>query len=159
MLKRTLLLLFIAACFTASLAAADIGAGIVVGEPTGLSFSYNNQFILGTAWSFRNYVHVHGDYLFLRQGLPELESEFDKPFGWYLGAGAKLRIFTEDKDTDDSAVGVGVRIPVGITFYPTPKLELFLELVPGIALFPETRGDLDGGLGIRFHFASAAISE
>ena len=73
MTKRILLLVCITASILVPLAAADIGAGIVVGEPTGLSFSYNNQFILGTAWSFRNYVHVHGDYLFLRQGLPELE--------------------------------------------------------------------------------------
>jgi uncharacterized protein DUF3996 len=154
MLKRTLFLLLIAACFAAPLAAADIGAGIIVGEPTGLSFSLDNQLILGAAWSFRNYVHIHGDYLFIRQGLPELEEEFSKPFGWYLGAGAKLRVFTRDKDKDDSEIGLGVRVPVGITFYPLPELELFLELVPGIALFPDTEGDLDAGIGIRYHFAS-----
>ena len=44
-------------------------------------------------------------------------------------------------------------------FTRRPQLELFLELVPGIALFPETRGDLDGGIGIRYHFASRALSE
>ncbi len=137
----------------ASLYAADVGAGIVLGEPTGLSFSYENRYILGTAWSFRNYIHIHGDYLFLRQGLPEIESEIDKPFGWYVGGGAKLRLFTEDAK-EDSDIGLGLRLPVGVTFYPLPELELFLELVPGIALFPETTGDLDGGLGIRYHFSN-----
>ena len=132
--------------------ASDIGAGIIIGEPTGLSFSLNNQFVLGAAWSFREYVHLHGDYIFLRNGIEKIEEEIAKPFGWYLGGGAKVRIFTRDKDTDDSAVGLGLRIPVGVTFYPAEKIELFLELAPGIALFPDTEGDLDGGIGIRYHF-------
>ena len=152
--KKLLLLWVLTVLIVAPLAAADIGAGIIVGEPTGLSFSLDNQYILGAAWSFREYAHIHADYLFIRRGLPELEEEFSKPFGWYLGAGAKLRVFTRDKDKDDSDIGLGIRVPVGITFYPLPELELFLELVPGIALFPETAGDLDAGIGLRYHFAS-----
>ncbi len=147
------LILLILLSTTAPLIAADFGAGIVIGEPTGLSFSYENRYILGAAWSFRNYIHIHGDYLFIREGFPEIESEIDKPFGWYLGGGAKLRLFTADSK-EDGSIGLGVRLPVGVTFYPIPELELFLELVPGIALFPETTGDLDGGLGIRYHFSS-----
>ena len=155
MLRKIKPALFILLVLTAAapVAAVDIGAGVILGEPTGLSFSFENRYILGTAWSFRNYIHLHGDYLFIREGLPEIEKEFDKPFGWYLGAGAKVRFFTNDAK-EDTDVGLGLRIPVGITFYPIPELELFLELVPGVALFPETTGDIDGGLGIRYHFSS-----
>lgn len=151
-MKRNLLILLVLLIFVLPAAASDIGAGIIIGEPTGLSFSLNNQFVLGAAWSFREYVHLHGDYIFLRNGIEKIEEEIAKPFGWYLGGGAKVRIFTRDKDTDDSAVGLGLRIPVGVTFYPAEKIELFLELAPGIALFPDTEGDLDGGIGIRYHF-------
>jgi len=151
-MRRYLLILLVLLTFALPLAANDIGAGIIIGEPTGLSFSLNNQFVLGAAWSFREYVHLHGDYIFLRSGIEKIEDEIAKPFGWYLGGGAKVRIFTKEKDTDDSAVGLGLRIPVGVTFYPAENIELFLELAPGIALFPDTEGDLDGGIGIRYHF-------
>ena len=151
-MRRYLLILLVLLTFALPVAANDIGAGIIIGEPTGLSFSLNNQFVLGAAWSFREYVHLHGDYIFLRSGIEKIEEEIAKPFSWYLGGGAKVRIFTRDKDTDDSAVGLGLRVPVGVTFYPAEKIELFLKLAPGIALFPDTEGDLDGGIGIRYHF-------
>ena len=160
MVKRILLICLAVGAFALPLAAADVGLGVIVGEPTGLSLSLENRLAFGAAWSFRNYVHFHGDYLFIREGLPELESEFSKPVGWYLGLGGKVRLFTRDEDKNnsaDSAVGLGVRVPVGLTFYPTPDLELFLELVPGIALFPDTELDADAGIGIRYHFASSSV--
>lgn len=153
-MKRLLLFFLILLAFSLPLIAADVGAGVIIGEPTGLSLSLNNRFVLGAAWSFRNYLHIHGDYLFFHSGIPEFEEEFDKPFGWYLGVGGKMRVFTEDEDRKDSDIGLGVRVPVGLTFYPLPELELFAEIVPGIALFPDTDLDLDGGIGIRYHFAA-----
>lgn len=153
-MKRLVCTVLLFTALLLPLAAADVGAGILIGEPTGLSLSLNNQYILGAAWSFRNYVHIHGDYLFYRSGIPEFEREFDKPVGWYLGGGAKLRIFTEEKDKEDSAIGLGVRVPVGVSFYALPELEIFAEIVPGIALFPDTEFDLDGGIGLRYHFAA-----
>jgi hypothetical protein len=51
----------------------------------------------------------------------------------------------------DGKVGFGVRVPLGArwVFRGTP-LEAFVELVPGLRLFPDTSFDFGGGLGIRW---------
>jgi len=146
-----ILLLMSAALFAGqsqALAQKKLGAGIVIGEPTGISIRYGNFPVVGIAWSLNNHLHLHCDYWFYRDTLK-------KPLYWYGGLGFKFRYFTGDtneKGRDDEKTGFGMRIPLGVQYYVIKDLELFCEIVPGISLYPSTEVDFDAGIGIRYFF-------
>jgi hypothetical protein len=147
--KKKILLLVVLLAVSAGVGtvSADIGLGIILGDPTGISLLIEERIALGAAWSLYNHFHIHVDVWILNPGIVEnLE--------WYLGVGGKFKIFTADsikKETPDD-LAVGVRVPVGLQYYVIPELELFIEAAPGIQLFPATAFDVDAGLGIRYHF-------
>jgi hypothetical protein len=117
--------------------AADVGAGVILGSPTGVSVLIENRVALAAAWNIENRLHLHADVWIINRPLID-------PVDWYLGVGGKVLL------VDD--VRAGVRFPVGLQWYALPNLELFAEIVPGMRLIPGTDFDLDAGLGVRFHF-------
>ncbi len=120
---------------------ADVGVGVILGAPTGVSVLVGNRVALAAAWNLPSErVHFHGDVWMLRQKLVD-------PLDWYLGLGGKMQL----KPAGDS-LRVGVRVPLGVQWYALPRLELFGEIVPGMQLVPSTGFDLDAGVGVRFHF-------
>ena len=144
------------ALLVAAPVSADVGSGIILGDPTGLSALFDNRVAAAVAWDVSNYLHLHADVWLIRRLLAE-------PVDWYLGVGGKVKIFNEDtrgegppwKSEEDDApdgVGVGVRVPIGVQWYAMPELEAFGEIVPGISLFPRTDFDIDLGIGLRYHF-------
>jgi hypothetical protein len=147
MLRYTVLILFLL-CFSSLLHLhADVAVGIIVGEPTGISFKYDNFPVLGVAWSFENYFHVHVDFWLLNPVLSE-------PVTWFLGVGGKAKFYFDEarQREEDSGFALGVRVPVGIQYIFETHYELFLEVAPGIELFPATEFDIDFGIGFRYHF-------
>lgn len=124
------------------------GAGIVLGEPTGLTakvwMGEHSALDAAVAWSFvgDGSLYVHGGYLF----------HFASPVGIdegellpYAGAGAKV-VFADDPE-------VAIRVPLGAGyFFEDVPIELFLEIAPGLQLFPETSVDVTGGIGGRYYF-------
>jgi len=142
-----ILIAIILLALPASSAPKKFGAGIIIGEPTGISLKYLN-FASGIAWSVQNHLHIHVDY-WIYNGL------LKSPVNWFIGAGAKFRYMTKeskDRKEKDNAFGFGFRIPVGLQWFVIPEVELFAELAPGISLFPGTAFDIDGGLGARYYF-------
>lgn len=128
---------------------SGFGAGIIIGEPTGISLKYNN-FAAGIAWSIDDYFHVHCDYWFHQAGLV-------KQLDWFIGGGVKIKAFDDhdegrNHDDDHHSTAIGVRVPVGLQYFVVPKVEIFGEIVPGIYLFPDTDFDMDGGIGARYYF-------
>jgi hypothetical protein len=121
--------------------------GIIVGEPTGISFKYDSFPILGVAWSFEDYFHVHVDFWFLNPVLADSVS-------WFLGMGGKVKLYfdRERQQEEHSEFGLGLRVPVGVQYIFETHFELFLEVAPGIDLFPATDFDIDFGIGFRYHF-------
>ena len=129
--------------------AGDFEFGIILGEPTGLSAkfwtSWNMAIDFGAAWSFQNdgHFHIHGDYLFHNFDFIDVDSG---SLPVYFGIGARVRL-----QEDDSRVGI--RIPMGLEYimesYP---VGFFLEVVPIVDIAPETEGDVNGGLGVRYIF-------
>ncbi len=119
-------------------ATADVGVGVILGSPTGVSALFGNRVAVAAAWNIDNLLHLHADVWLLNRQLVD-------PVNWYLGVGGKVLLLSDD-------VNLGVRIPVGLQWYALPRLELFAEIVPGMQLFEKTAFDLDAGLGIRFHF-------
>jgi hypothetical protein len=120
-------------------AGAEIAAGIILGEPTGVSIRVDHFPVLGFAWSLRhNWMHVHGDYIFIDNVLQD-------PLRWYLGGGLFIGV-------GDSHVNFGVRVPIGLQIQFHPNFEVFGELAPGITLLEETEPNIGGGIGIRYIF-------
>ncbi len=119
---------------------AKQGLGIVLGEPTGLSYKAGNLAI-GLGWSFasdKDRIDTTIDWWLINKDFVEM-------MNWYLGIGIKGKF---GKDT----VGIGVRVPIGIQWWIADELELFAELAPGMSLVPDTSPDLSGGIGLRYYF-------
>lgn len=132
-------------------AAADVGVGIILGEPTGISFHSwlpgNNvaaQFAAGWRTSNNKEIHVQADYLrYDMQRIP-IEGGY---LPLYYGVGVRI---VDDNDDDTR---VGVRIPFGLNyFFKSTPVDVFFELAPVLDLVPDTDFDLNGGIGIRFRF-------
>ncbi len=133
---------------SAVFAAKDLGLGIIIGEPTGISFKYwtENTRALdgGLAWSFsgNDRFHIHGDYLFHSMSAFEIDAMM---FDVYYGAG--LRILFDD-DTK-----VGIRVPLGAAWASRKSpLDIFFEIVPIMDVMPDTRLDINAGIGVRYYF-------
>ena len=124
----------------------NIGLGVMFGEPTGISFkSWNNSktaYDGGIAWSFsgEDAIHIHGDFLWHIW----LDEEPGK-LALYYGIGVRA-LFADD-------FTVGVRIPVGLNYMiEDSPVGVFLEIAPILDLIPNTDGDGNGAIGVRYYF-------
>jgi len=127
---------------------SKVGLGVILGEPTGLSFkawtSSTNAFDGGLAWSFGHDsdLYVHADYLWHNYSFFNV-NEGSMPL--YYGIGGRI-LFANDPR-------VGVRIPVGMEYeFEDSPVGIFFELAPILDLVPETDFDLSGGVGLRYYF-------
>ena len=125
----------------------DIGIGIIIGEPTGLSFKLftadNRAIDVALAWALKKkqYIRIHVDYLFNDNEC--LIREFGLPLSLDYGFGIKLITGTN--------FTTGVRFYGGVFHrFKSPNIELFLELVPSMIIIPATIFDVDGAMGLRF---------
>lgn len=150
MLKYSILLLIIlvAFCSAAGTAQEGFGIGIILGEPTGISFknwlSPNHAIDGAAAWSFEGHdaFHLHVDYLFHHDNLAKVEGG---KLLFYYGIGGRLKM--QDRSR------LGVRIPFGAAYLlRASPLDFFLEIVPIMDLAPETELEFNGGFGIRLYF-------
>jgi hypothetical protein len=131
------------------------GLGIMLGEPTGISFkgwaSQTTAWDAGAAWSFVSgkYFQIHSDFLLHNFNLFKVETG---RMALFYGAGARIK-FGHNDVTGDSDTIVSLRVPIGISyeFVKTP-VELFLELVPMLDLIPSTEVQMAGAVGFRYYF-------
>lgn len=130
------------------------GAGIIAGEPTGISLKgYLSRYLAldGIAsWSFVDRgLTLIGDVTYDFLDIPLSSSSVTLPF--YAGVGGKVAI--RPRGRDDHKTIVGIRVPVGVAVqwinYP---VEVFFEAGPGIDLVPKTQFDITGGIGARYYF-------
>jgi len=126
----------------------DFGVGIILGEPTGISFKFwtgtNSAFDAATAWSIGNkkVFHLHMDYLRHSFGFTDVEKG-KLPF--YYGIGTRIKF---EKDTR-----VGIRFPLGLEYiFEKAPLDIFLEVVPLLNLIPSTDFDINASIGFRYYF-------
>ena len=125
-----------------------MGAGIILGEPTGLSFKYwltgTTALDAGLTWSFidENAFQIQADYLIHNFKL------FNIPNGnlpFYFGIGGRLKFSNEVK--------LGVRVPLGIAYiFLDEPIDVFLEVVPILDLLPETDFTISAAIGGRYFF-------
>ena len=134
---------------TAQSGNGNFGIGLMIGEPTGISFKYWNSDKKalggGAAWSLGQYdaVHLHADYLWHSYSVFEDVEKGELPL--YYGVGGRVVLAEND------AV-LGIRVPVGLNYrFEDNPLDLFLELAPTVNLLPDTDFDINGALGIRIY--------
>lgn len=139
----------------------NVGVGVMVGEPTGLSLklwtSSTTAFDAGLAWSLEGHeaIHIHADYLW--HNFDIFSDDIDPgQLAFYYGIGGRLVFIDEEPDAidedDDDAV-LGARVPLGLNYlFEDSPFDLFLEIAPIINLIPATDVDIDAAVGLRFYF-------
>jgi len=147
---KKLLLVSIIALFSVGVFAQNkgFGLGLIFGEPTGLSAkmwtSERTALDAAVAWSFsgEGWMHIHADFLMHNFDLISV-SKGALPV--YFGGGAYLS-FASD-------FGLGIRVPVGLAYhFEGAPVDIFAEVVPGLALLPDLGFYIGGGVGVRYFF-------
>jgi hypothetical protein len=143
-----ILAVVILAALIPSSALADMGVGIIVGEPTGLSLKWWDE---GTAvdaaigWSIGDdSFYGHCDYVWHRR----FESmDFGTRAPFYYGIGGRFIL----RDNEDSKMGL--RVPIGLDYmFDSGRFDIFVEIVPIFDVMPETDFGVGGGIGARYYF-------
>ncbi|MCK4815689.1 hypothetical protein KA005_07965 [bacterium] len=127
---------------------SGFGLGVIVGEPTGLSWKFWTGSVTAVdgaaAWSFadKSALHLHADLIF--HDFTRIYVEKGK-FPLYFGFGGRIKLEKKSR--------IGIRIPLGITYIPERlPLDMFLEIVPILDLVPGTEFDFNAAIGIRYFF-------
>ncbi len=135
----------------ASAAGGNFGAGLILGEPSGLSLKYffnqQNAVDVGLSFSFNHdALYVHADYLWHFNNLGSGAHKFLP----YVGIGGRVGVHG---DGDHGGGAIGARVPLGIAWMPSAApIDVFVEISPGVNVIPETYGYIGLGLGARFFF-------
>jgi len=147
-IKYTVILFTILFLSAANAQSKGIGLGLIVGEPTGISFKYwtgsTTAVDAALAWSFidEGAFHIHGDYIFHNFTLITIP-EGKLPF--YYGIGARIKTANDTK--------LGVRVPLGLAYlFNSAPIDIFLEIVPILDLTPKTDFAINAALGARYYF-------
>jgi hypothetical protein len=120
-----------------------LGLGVMLGQPSGISaimwLGGGNAIDAVAAWSFLGggSLYLHADYQF--------HAAADRPLTFYTGLGGFVQ-FADDPE-------IGFRVPLGISYlFEQAPFDIFAEIGPSMALIPETRFLLNGGIGFRIYF-------
>ena len=139
------------------------GLGIILGEPTGVTGKFHlspyQALDFGFAYSFNNFALLYADLLFQVSQLSGSRGRGESQVSPYIGVGILyLTSFQSTRSnnayfTSTDTVGLGIRIPVGLEFFPgNSQVGIFAEIVPGIGLLPSPFGFFEGGGGVRYYF-------
>jgi hypothetical protein len=132
--------------------AGQLGAGVILGSPTGLSVKYfltDTHAVDAVLGEIGGNLSVHADFLW--HAWDASPQPAAGRLGAYLGLGARLRDARED-------VQVGVRaVAGGALRLRAHPVEIFAEVAPVFQLVPSDFVQLDGGVGVRFYFAGPGL--
>lgn len=124
----------------------DIGAGVIVGDPTGLTgkFWLDKNLAVDAVLGFNDGFSMHSNLLWHIWDLLPQPSEGALPL--YLGGGVR---FEPNKHNTE----FGFRAVAGAAYYfPKHPLELFAEVAPVFEVNPDTEVGFDFGVGLRVYF-------
>lgn len=151
----TIALMTLVFCGTAAAQDRDLGIGIIVGEPTGISAKYwlggTTAVDAAAAWSFskNSAFHIHADYLFHDFELLNPRQVLGTEKGQlpvYYGIGGRLKLRSENQ--------FGLRFVAGIEYiFEESPLDIFAEVAPILDLAPSTKLSLNAAIGIRYFFS------
>jgi hypothetical protein len=154
-LQNLVILLFINLFCSSSLQAKTnpFGLGVMVGFPTGLTTKYWFDAIHAVdatvAWNHdgENSWAIQSDYLLHQQAFWKLENW---SVNLYYGAGVQFSSsIVKKKQTTE----VALRAPVGLNhFFQRNRVEIFVEIAPGLKIVPGTEFFFYPGIGARYFF-------
>ncbi len=139
-----------------------IGLGLILGAPTGFSFGWRpgGRFMAdaGIAWSFSDsydgldsWAQVHADVCIDLADLRTADLP-DMHFPVWIGVGPRARF---GSGTGYEAFNLAARVPIAMGFWHNEvPIEGFLEVAPGVGLFPRTEFTFDASIGARFWLAA-----
>ncbi|MBI4349018.1 MAG: hypothetical protein HY553_19425 [Elusimicrobia bacterium] len=128
--------------------AGRAGAGVIVGDPTGVTLKVFPRSTLAVDAG----IGFSGDAAFYADALWYAWDLLPKPgegtLGAYLGAGPRI-------ETKRDAT-FGIRAVGGVSYWlPRHPVELFLEAGPVFVLAPDTGTDVDAGVGVRVYWGGS----
>jgi hypothetical protein len=141
----------------------DFGLGVTLGAPSGLSLEFflNPKHAINVAVGSGFYgghaLQVHVDYQWYVAKLTQT-SAFELPL--YIGLGGRFNFWYSESDhhywggdKHNGRIGAGLRVPIGIDFQLNKvPLDIFVEVVPGLGVFPGVGVFVDGAVGVRYYF-------
>lgn len=152
-MKRVFLLSFLLLSFAKVTFAQEsgYGAGLILGEPTGLSGKYwldettAADFGIGVGFFGESSgFTLHANYLYHNKNL--IKWKYKLPF--YYGFGVRMRFPAGDQ------LNLGVRGVVGVLLYLKKyPMDVFFEIAPSFRLLPTTGLNLDIAIGSRYYFS------
>lgn len=94
------------------------------------------------------YWSIHVDYLY-EEPIVDSTVRLD----WHVGVGGRLAFWNHNTYADRAA-GIFARVPLGLDLaFRRPRwLEVYLEIAPGVWVYPPLYFDIDVGLGLRAYF-------
>jgi len=126
----------------------DFGLGLILGDPAGINLKYwtgsTTALSAAFAWAVgkEKAFLAHADYLVHDFGLFQVKNG---QLGVYYGVGGRLKT--------NGGTRVGIRIPLGVTYiFERAPIDVFFEVAPLLDVIPETKGDVQGGAGVRLYF-------
>jgi hypothetical protein len=129
---------------------ADIGLGLIIGDPTGVNGKYmlSEEFAIDAAVGFGviggGHLAIHSDFMWQF----DLEQWPAGSLDFYLGVGPKLGIGRKKEE-----FLLGARAPVGVSFLFTgAPLDIFVEVAAGLWIVEKVGFDIDAAIGVRYWF-------
>lgn len=127
--------------FTAAPAAAQVGIGGLLGDPTGLTLKAGTgqgAIVIDVNLDDAVYGQLH--YLIREQRLPGTGS--DIRFGFGPG------VLVGEAPGDETRIAISALL--GLGWYLDPRFEIFGQVTPGVELTPDTDGRVGAAVGARF---------
>lgn len=127
------------------------GAGVVLGEPTGVSLKYwldERSAVDGVVgWSFessRDNLYLNANYLY--HVFDDVAIGRDR-FAAYFGGGVRYQVMSRRSDR------FGIRGVAGVNYlFNDVPVDVFLEVGPILDLTPDTKLRFGAGIGARYWF-------
>jgi hypothetical protein len=159
-MKPLLIIMVVLTATPAFAAQKGIGLGVILGEPTGVTFktwtSSNTAIDAAAAWSFseNDSFQFHADFLIEPFAMPKPQEVRGK-ISFYYGIGGRIKLEASDNNNsrNENDDVLGIRFPVGFShLLVSAPVEFFAELVPILDIAPDTDADLNAAIGARYYF-------
>lgn len=146
-MKRNLIVLLI--LILPVLLLSKTGVGIILGEPTGISFktwtSDTTAFDAALAYSFvdKEHFYVHVNHLWHNNAILGVLN-----LPWYWGIGGNIRY----REKSNDKFRIAGRIPLGVYhMFESVPADVFLEIAPSLDVIPKVDFSFGAAFGVRFY--------
>lgn len=141
------LLLSIGADRATAQTGGDVGIGMQLGEPAGVSVRIDRgaspSLDLLAAFDLDDFFYLNGHLLY--------EEPIGEDPALHVFFGPGLFIGLHDRGIGDDEAGLGISGTVGLG-YDVRSFDIFARVTPRLALLPGTGGEVGGGLGVHWYF-------